>query len=257
MMLHQKNGLLFFTFLSLDAFTDIRHGVFSRRGGFSRGEFAGLNMSPFVGDDSVCVRQNRQSIPETIGGGMPVFLRQVHQTDIVVIDGDHLATRQSINDPAPIGDALITGLTGLSIAIQTADCQAILLYTPDRRVVAAIHAGWRGSIGNIIGRCMHVMKRDFGCDPEKTVACISPSLGPCCAEFIHYREKIPKPLWRYGNSRHYFNFWAMSHDQLTAAGVRPHRIEIAGICTKCNPHLFFSFRRSRESGRFATVIRLK
>lgn len=257
MILHQKNRMLFFTFLTLDAFAEIRHGVFSRAGGFSRGDFAGLNMSPFVGDDPVCVRQNREAIPASIGGNAPVFLRQVHQTDVVIIDADHMAARRSSENQVPTGDAIVTGLPGVSIAIQAADCQAILIYAPDRRVVAAVHAGWRGSIGNIIVRCIHVMKHDFGCDPKKMVAGISPSLGPCCAEFINFREEIPPSLWQYKNSGNYFNFWAMSRDQLTGAGLTPDHIEIAGICTKCNPHLFFSFRRSRQTGRFAAVIGLK
>lgn len=257
MILHQKNNSLFFTFSALDAFEEIRHGVFTRTGGFSRGDFSGLNMSPSVGDDPACVRQNQKTIPESIGGNIPVFLRQVHQTGVVVIDMDHMAVRQLPENPAPTGDALVTGLTGVSIAIQTADCQAVLIYAPDRRVVAAVHAGWRGSIGNIIGRCIHVMKNGFGCDPKQMVAGISPSLSRCCAEFIHYQEEIPKPLWRYKDGRDHFDFWSMSRDQLSGAGLKPSHIEIAGICTKCNPHLFFSFRRFRRTGRFATVIGLK
>jgi polyphenol oxidase len=257
MILNQKNHLLFFTFSALDAFGEIRHGIFSRTGGSSRGDFAGLNMSPAVGDDPVRVRQNQETIPAAMGGNAPVFLRQVHQTDVVIIDAEARSKIEPFENPVFQGDALVTGLADVSIGILTADCQAVFIYAPDRRVVAAVHAGWKGSIGNIIGRCIHVMKHDFGCDPKKMVAGISPSLGPCCAEFINYRDEIPKALWRYKDSRDHFDFWAMSRDQLTGAGLTPNHIEIAGICTKCNPHLFFSFRRSRQTGRFASVIGLK
>jgi YfiH family protein len=211
-------------------------------------------MSPFVGDDPVCVRQNRQSIPETIGGDMPVFLRQVHQTDIVVIDGDHFATQRSINDSTPTGDAMVTGLTGLSIAIQTADCQAVMLFEPVKRVVANIHCGWRGSSGNIIGLTVRRMAVAFECDPERMIAAIGPSLGPCCAEFVNYETEIPQALWPFRVGPHHFDFWRISRHQLLAAGLLDGHVHSAGICTRCNPHLFFSYRASRTTGRFAALI---
>lgn len=257
MILHKKNDLLIFTFSVLDAFGEIRHGVFSRTGGSSRETMAGLNMSPAVGDDPIYVRKNQETIPQTIGGSAPVFLRQVHQTDVVVIDKDAASEIKPFEIPVFQGDAMVTDLAGISIGIHSADCQAILIYAPDRRVVAAVHSGWKGSIGNIISRCIRVMEHDFGCNPQKMIAGISPSLGPCCAEFINFREEIPKALWRYKDNGDHFDFWAMSKNQLIDSGLASHHIETAGICTKCNPHLFFSFRRSRQTGRFASVIGLK
>jgi polyphenol oxidase len=257
MILNQISEVLYFTFPMLSAFKEIRHGIFCRTGGVSRGDFAGLNVSFGVGDDPACVRQNREAMRSGIGGDRAVFLHQIHQTDVVVIGADSLKSEQ-LSEPRQLtGDALVTSVAGIDIGIQAADCQTILIYDPASSVVGAVHAGWKGSIDNIIGRCIHIMTRQMGCDPQKMVAGISPSLGPCCAEFIHYQKEIPPAFWPYKDDRDHFDFWAVSRDQLIAAGLASQHIETAGICTRCNPHLFFSFRRQRRTGRFATVIGLK
>ncbi len=100
---------------------------------------------------------------------------------------------------AESGDAMITDAPGQSLVIQTADCQAVLIYDPVRKAVANIHSGWRGSIQNIIGLTVQAMIKEFDSDPKNLLAGIGPSLGPCCAEFIHYRTEIPKAFWSYKN----------------------------------------------------------
>lgn len=254
MRLHRTNDLLYFTFANLAQSCGLVHGVFTRVGGNSRGACKTLNVGFNTGDDAAAVRQNRAAIAACMGG-TPVFLNQVHQSDIVVIDDIFDATA---NPGPPLkADAMITQRTDIRLAIQVADCQAVLLHDRQNHVVANVHAGWRGSVANIAGKCVEEMTRRFQSRPEKIVAGIGPSLGPCCAEFIHYQEEIPESFWQYKDSRHRFNFWQVSHDQLTAAGVPPENIEWAGICTKCNPHLFFSYRHEKVTGRLAAVIGLE
>lgn len=116
-------------------------------------------------------------------------------------------------------DAVITDIKGIFLVIQVADCQSVMLYDPHQKAIANIHSGWRGSIMNIIGKCADTMVREFGCRPENLLAGISPSLGPCCSEFIHYKEEIPEPLWKYKHrDKDFFDFWAMSRDQLMEKG---------------------------------------
>jgi copper oxidase (laccase) domain-containing protein len=124
-------------------------------------------------------------------------------------------------------------------------------------VVAAIHSGWRGSVANIIGRTVAAMVETYGARPERMVAGIGPSLGPCCAEFIHYRQEMPEPLWRYKDDGCHFDFWRLSRDQLRAAGVADRRIETCGLCTRCRTDLFYSYRGEKTTGRFAAVIGLR
>jgi YfiH family protein len=140
------------------------------------------------------------------------------------------------------------------LTILVADCQPVMLFDPVRSVIANIHSGWRGSIINIIGRTVAEMQKRFGCLPADIHAGIGPSLGPCCAEFVNYREEIPESLWSYRVSNHHFDFWAMSRDQLLQAGLLPGRIEIGGLCTRCRRDLFFSYRAARRTGRMAAII---
>lgn len=124
-------------------------------------------------------------------------------------------------------------------------------------MVANVHSGWRGSIANIIGHTLDAMKKNFGSDPAHVVAGIGPSLGPCCAEFVNYKEEIPEPFWKYRNDRRHFDFWAVSRDQLCEAGVCAENIHISGLCTRCRTDLFFSYRAEGITGRFAAIIGLK
>jgi hypothetical protein len=87
------------------------------------------------------------------------------------------------------------------------------------------------------------------------MAGISPSLGPCCSEFVNYRDEIPKNLWAYKiMGRDYFDFWKISIDQLMEKGVKKDHIENVEICTKCHTNLFYSFRKDKTISRFACVI---
>jgi copper oxidase (laccase) domain-containing protein len=96
--------------------------------------------------------------------------------------------------------------------------------------------------------------------PNTLLAVISPSLGPCCAEFIHYRKELPTWMHAYQIRPHYFDFWAISRQQLIDAGVLPAHIDVATICTCCNPQ-FFSYRRATKTsggrtGRNGSIIGL-
>ena len=141
------------------------------------------------------------------------------------------------------------------LVIQVADCQAVMLYDPEKKVIANVHSGWRGSVKNIIGKCVDKMILEFGCQPGNIMAGISPSLGPCWSEFVNYKDEIPKKLWKYKiEGKDYFNFWEMSSDQLIDKGVKKGHIENMEICTKCRTDLFYSFRGEKTTGRFACVI---
>ncbi len=247
-----RNGLSFFQFEGLCAAGGLDHGIFTRAGGVSRGPFESLNLAAGVGDDDAAVRINRDRVAACFHGRRLSLVRQVHGTGIRIVAG---AAAGAGNDPAPPeADALVTDAAGVWLAVLVADCQPVLIADPERGVVAAVHSGWRGSIANIIGRTVSVMTTRYGCRPEGMLAGIGPSLGPCCAEFIHYRTEIPRPFWGYRDHRSHFDFWAVSRDQLLDAGLRSDRIEESRICTRCRPDRFFSYRHTRTTGRFAAVI---
>lgn len=252
----KRNGLSFLQFPQLRDIPEIRHAIFTRNDGYSRKPYNSLNTSFGVGDDPENVRCNRLAIQDRLDADMLVFARQVHGADIRVVTAKDAF--RSFTEPGrpPEVDALVTNVRNHFLVVQVADCQPVFLYDTVRQVTANIHSGWRGSISNIIGRTIRTMQKEFGTAPGDILAGIGPSLGPCCAEFIHYRREIPRNLWPYKNSDHHFDFWAISRDQLAAAGVPQQSIISSDMCTRCNTDLFFSYRGEKITGRFAAVIGL-
>ena len=254
MNLTTRNGLAFFQFSHLAQFAKIDHGIFTRNFGHSHPPFRSLNVSYGIGDDDQKVAQNRQLILRCLNARKLTFVNQLHGKSILVLPRNHAAqTRPPCGSPLQ-GDALVTDNSETFLVIQVADCQSVLMYDPIRQVIANVHAGWRGSIDNIIGRTVRVMQTHFRCDPGIIQVGIGPSLGPCCAEFIHYETEIPEKFWPYKDADDHFDFWSISQDQLLEAGVRRENIECAQICTRCHPELFFSYRAEKTTGRFACVI---
>ncbi len=248
MMLRRTGGVVYFQFPALAGVSGVRHAVFTRQGGAGEAPFDSLNTAYSTGDRRETVDRNRDSVVRVLDGGELAFARQVHGADALVVEAG------GVQEDA--ADALITEVPGIHLVIQVADCQAILLCDPGRRVVANIHSGWRGSIADIIGRTVSRMVAEFGADPPSMLAAVGPSLGPCCAEFVNYRREIPGAYWGYRVAPVHFDFWALSRDQLRNAGLRDRNIHCSNICTRCNRHLFFSYRGEGTTGRFAAAIGL-
>ena len=262
MLAKVKNGIYFMQFPNLVNFAELIHGVFTRHTGVSLEPFDSLNISFGLGDDDTSVHQNRDFLKQVIPNGHWAFAHQVHGAHILIADTETTARSRPDGNPgkrlrAPTGDALVAGTHGLWLAIQVADCQAVLLYDPVHQVAANVHAGWRGSIANVVGATVARMKKRFGCRPSDIIAGIGPSLGPCCAEFVNYKQEIPQSLWHHRVSTNHFDFWAITREQLDRSGVSRDNVCTSEICTRCNPGLFFSYRGEKVTGRFAAVIGLR
>lgn len=225
---------------------DVRHGMFNRNHGISEPPYASLNISFGVGDDSDLVNANRQRIKEALGITYLISAKQIHGNQVV-------ASNEDVHCDMEVEgyDALITDQEGVGLLIQQADCQAILLHDPENKVIAAIHCGWRGSVSNIIKSTIMIMEETYLVNPSQLKVAISPSLGPCCAEFVNYRSELPEEFHRFQESPNHFNFWDISVSQLHEAGVKPQHIDVAGICTFCNQD-YFSYRRSNKKGKTTT-----
>lgn len=240
-----------FEFNLFQGYPELCHGVFARSGGVSSGCFDSLNLGASAGDDPGAVKENRRRILARMEIGRAVYLNQVHGNTI------HVLTEDNCQTPS-VADGVVTDMQGVGLVIQVADCQGVLLYDPKRKVIANVHSGWRGSVQNIIGDCIDVMTGRFKCNPKDIRAGISPSLGPCCAEFINYRDEIPQVLWGYKlPGKLTFDFWKLSCDQMMTKGVGPENVEIMNLCTRCNTDKFYSFRQEKITGRFGCVISLR
>jgi len=252
----RQNGIVYFKFHLLAGFPGLVHGVLTRLGGSSPAPCDSLNLSFKEADAPENVAANRKLAATRLGFSQPIrFTGQVHGKTVVSLKNSETDT-EALKTAAITGDGLLTDIPGIPIAIQLADCQAILLYDPVRQVVGNIHAGWRGSVENIGASAIRQMQTDFGSDPADIRAAVSPSLGPCCGEFKHYQKELPQAFWDYRDERDCFDFWAITRNQLQAAGIHPEHMAFAHVCTRCNDHLFFSYRKTRPTGRFAAVIGL-
>jgi len=244
---HVENSIPYYTFHRLSEFLELEHLVLTRLGGVSSPPFASLNISYDTGDEAGKVRENVRRVQAATDCSALISARQSHSGDIVVLR-EHPRLDPTIPYPLHGKDGFITQLSGLLMMIKVADCQAILLYDPEKKVVAIIH---------IAGNAVHLMQAHFSCDPQDIFAGIGPSLGPCCGEFRNWRQELPPNFSRFQVQENYFDFWAISQYQLMEAGLLREHIEVSGLCTKCHPEVFYSYRGEGETGRFAVVIGIK
>jgi len=241
----------------LKNYSNIIHGIFARSDRTGKGPFDSLNMGMNSGDKKSVIADNQKLIVKKMGKKPLIFLNQVHGTQIKILKKteNNFSENFQPGKEAHTADGIITDMKDVFLVIQVADCQAVILYDHKSRVIANIHSGWRSSVKNIIRKCVAKMISEFGCNPGNIMAGISPSLGPCCSEFVNYRDEIPEGLWKYKiEDTDYFDFWEMSSDQLMDKGIKKENIENMEICTRCNMDQFYSYRGEKTTGRFACVI---
>ena len=186
--------------------------------------------------------------------GWPVMkLKQVH-SGIVCEMHDTTAA----NDPVE-GDAAVTALAGVVLAIQTADCVPILLADFQLRAVAAIHAGWRGTQKKILENALKLMKSNWNSQTRDIRVVIGPGLKSCCyqvgEEFLNYFTGENEVKMH--NGQFYLDLVQANKNQMRKEGMRDIQIYDCNFCTFCNPN-FFSYRRDKEkAGRMISVMMLR
>lgn len=265
------NETPFYQFHLLQKFSDqVGHAVFGRKGGFSEAPYDALNVRYGIGDKLTNVLKNRRLICKLLGlkEDRLVSANQTHSKNVQVVDEEFLESvfraggeEFEVDDR----DALVTDLEDTGLMIQVADCQALLFYDPVKRVVAAVHAGWKGLAQDVSGATVEVMVKKFGVAPSRLLVGIAPSLGPCCAFFSNPEKELPGSFAKYIDKQKRVDLWSYSLDQLQKHGIQKPNIEIAKVCTQCGKgggkgcrDNFFSFRGQRGiTGRFGVVVFLK
>jgi len=193
-----------------------------------------------------------------------VTVRQVHGTEALVLDQRSARVPKSSTD-AHGYDAIVTDQPGVLVTVETADCVPILLLDPVRGVSAAVHAGWRGTVGGIVPKTVAVMQNRFGCSLRSIRAAIGPSIGVCCYEVdgpVLGPMKSSFPYWAevvedVKGTKAHLDLRGFNRRQLEETGVSPDRIETVNLCTACHPDLFYSYRRDgARTGRMSSGIGL-
>lgn len=176
-------------------------------------------------------------------------VKQIHSDRVIEVSGRS-------GDRIAEADAMITGEKGRKIGIRTADCVPILIADKRTHSVAAIHAGWRGTAGNISGAAVRELIARFGVRAEDLAAAIGPSIGACCYEVgeevaNQFAQWVPED--EHLKKRSHLDLSALNELQLREIGVRD--IWKAGECTRCLGHRYYSFRREKEAaGRMISYI---
>ncbi len=241
---------------------EVIHGFTSKLGGVSRGRISGFNLGFRVNDNEASVKENYRLLACDLDFSLDriVLSKQTHTDNIRIVTeedcGKGVVRQSDIEDT----DGLVTNIPSIVLTVFSADCVPILLCDKNKKVVAAVHAGWRGSVKGIGAKCVDIMKDRFGCDPADIIAAIGPSIAECCFEFgddaVIYFDK--KYYTEKEDGKYNIDLWSFNRDGLVKAGVLPENIDISGRCTMCESDKFYSYRKHGDkTGRQAAVIAIR
>jgi YfiH family protein len=243
--------------------------VTTRRGGVSRGPYESLNLGLHVGDDGADVLANRRLVAAALGAdlGDMVFCDQAHGREVRVVTGaDRGRGAFRLDDAIARTDALVTAEPGIVLAVMVADCVPIVLYDPVARVLACVHAGWRGTVARVTEAAVTAM-RELGASPAAIIAGIGPAISPgryqvgedvLDAARQCFGAAAAGVIRSDGAGRWLFDLWAANQILLREAGIAGDRVHLAAHPTGSDGDgLFFSDREARPCGRFAAVARLR
>lgn len=233
---------------------ETRHGFMTRLGGVSRGIYASLNVGVNLGDDPECVEENIRRVCRAVGADSEkvVFSRQVHRDGVRVC-----ATEDCRRPGVPVpyeADGLITDIPGLALCIFTADCTPILLYDPVKRCAGAVHAGWRGTAMDIVGKAVKKMAEAFGSRPENICAAVGPCISRCCFETgeevaVAMENLMGSAVSEFvtprGGGKYMTDLKGINSWLLQRAGVMPENIDISRECTMCMRDKYWSHRATQ------------
>ena len=236
---------------ALDAIEGVSHAFSTRRA-----EHTSLTLGP-TSSDNPMIPINRSRFLAAAGvPGWPILkLKQTHSNIV-----HNMTDTWSSNEPLE-GDAAITAVRGAVLSIQTADCVPILIADRQARVVAAIHAGWRGTAARIAQHTVELLAKTYSVSPSELTAVIGPHNAVCCYEVgedvvqaIQNPDAfVRRPEW----TKPHFNQASANQRQLMDAGIPETQIVTSNLCTQCRADLFYSYRREgKHAGRLLSIIGL-
>jgi hypothetical protein len=260
-ILRESAGVPYYVCSALAQDSGIRHGFSTRRGGVSLAPDGILNLGYVPWDSHDNVKENRRRFLSALGltPDCLATVEQVHSTEFHIIIG-----RAHQWNPNMHGDALVTAERGVALAVQVADCFPVLISDPKTGTIAAVHAGWRGTLARILPQTLSGMKHKLGVDPARVLVAIGPGIRHCCFEvgsevaaafkaaFPGACLCCPHPNHR---GKHFLDMPRALTLQLAEAGVSQETVHDLGLCTRCHTDEFFSYRAEGSgTGRMMAVI---
>lgn len=246
---------------------DLIHCFSTRIGGVSTGNWSSLNLG-FNSEDlreNILVNINMISECIKVDINNLVFSKQVHGDQIRIVTSKNRG--EGITVPiCEECDGLMTNEPNVALITFVADCVPVLFYDPIKKVIAATHAGWRGTVKKIACKTVKKMEEVYDSNEEDIIACIGPSIGPCCFEvgeqvleefkksFSFYKELINEN----DGGKVKINLWKANAMQLIEIGLKESNICLSELCTVCNNDTFYSYRGDNgETGRLGAIIQLR
>lgn len=244
----------------------------TREGGYSEGRYGEFNINRYCGDTEEHIRQNRQLLCQQLGidDTHLIMPHQVHEAEIITVDNDFLHLSASNRQQRLEGvDALMTDVVKVCIGVSTADCIPVLLYDPVKHVVAAIHAGWRGTVKRIVEKTIAAMTTKYGTEASNLQAQIGPGIHlesfevgdevyESFAEAGFAMETISRKYPAHDGSaieKWHIDLPECNRQQMLTCGIPDSQIAVSEICTYQQHERFFSARRlGINSGRIFTGI---
>ncbi len=252
-------------FKNLSQYKSLFHFSTTISGGVSTGNYTSFNFGRSSGDLPENVEENKQRLVSLLRIKRDnLFIpHQTHSDHICIVDENFLVkSKEEQENLLQNTDAIITNQKGIGIGVTTADCVPVLIYDPVNEVLAAIHAGWRGTVSKIVYKTVLLMTKQFGCKPENLLAGIGPLICPDCFEV---GDEVVEAFIKAGFSvgeigsknpetgKYHLDLWLANKLLLQQTGIQADHIEISGLCTVTNPDQFFSARRQTiKSGRMLT-----
>jgi YfiH family protein len=241
----------YLVFESFENLGFIRHGISTKKGGASKGVYESLNLGLHNGEERETTLLNYKLISESIGFDYKNIVKsyQVHGDKIHrARKSDRGSDILRPNELTDI-DGLITNEPEIVLAIYFADCVPVFLADPVKKVIAAVHAGWRGTVMKIAQKAADLMIREYGSNPSDIFAGIGPSI---CKERFEVDYPVAKEFFdalpyaaeyiESRNSKYYVDLWGINKRELTERGIV--NIEISNLCTASRQDLFYSHRIS-------------
>lgn len=224
----------------------VPHGFSTRDGGISTGPFSSLNTSYSVGDRAEAVDENLRRLAVAAKAAELLTISQVHGLNIV----------QDL--PSAEADAIWTRRAHVAVGVRTADCLPILIEDLEGRRVAAVHAGWRGVIGQLAPSVVRLFAQSGATASSLRVA-VGPAIGRCCFEVDgdlpqRFREIFGADVVVGGYPKPHLDLGLAVRNALEAEGVLPINIEVLPHCTKCDERFFSHRRDSGVTGRHLSFI---
>ena len=244
------------------------HGFSTRLGGVSPAPWDSLNLGAGRGDDPARVGENFRRFCRAVGTDADALVknRQVHGTTIRSVTRADVLSDPSLPGKFP-ADGLVTDQPGVCLTIFSGDCIPILLYDPIRRVIAAVHAGWRGTAAGAAAQGVLAMTERYGCRPEDILAAIGPGIAPCCfqthadvpdglrAGLGREAEDFISPIS--GTDKFHVDLKGANARWLERTGLDPAHIALCPDCTACRLDRFWSHRiQGTRRGSMAAMIQL-